>query len=215
MNMMIPAVAAAQQERPRFTPEQIHRYERETTPIDDFAASGLILDLGGGGEGVIGQMKRSQVVAIDLSRKELEEAPGGPLLKIVMDATELRFLNSVFQTVTCFYTLMFVPLEKQLKVLEEARRVLAPGGRMLIWDVEVPPPPSPEKKVGIFYFTFQFPGQLPGGPAGREVRTGYGTLYGEAPRGAAHYQALARQAGFQLASSKTQGRSFFLELQRT
>jgi len=45
------------------------------------------LDIGGGGEGVIGQMKGKQVIAIDPNRRELEEAADGPL-KIVMDARE-------------------------------------------------------------------------------------------------------------------------------
>lgn len=207
MTLLLAPAAPAQEARPRFTPEQIHRYAREDTPIAPFDAEGLILDLGGGGEGVIGQMKGSQVVAIDLSPRELAEAPGRPLLKIVMDATELKFLDGTFPAVTCFYTLMFVPVEKQLKVLQEAHRVLAPGGRMLVWDVEVPRAPTPEKKVGIFYFTFQLPG--------REVKTGYGTLYRDEPRGAAHYEALARQAGFAVARRSAHGRSFFLELRRS
>ena len=204
--MLLPATAVAQEARPRFAPEEIHRYEREDTPIGDFAADGLILDLGGGGEGVISKMKGMQVVAIDLSERELADAPGAPLLKIVMDATELKFLGGSFSTLTCFYTLMFVPVEKQLKVLEEARRVLKPGGRLLVWDVEIPVAPAPEKKVGVFYFTFQLPG--------KSVKTGYGTLYREMARGARQYEELARQAGFEVIARRSEGRSFFLELKR-
>ena len=37
------------------------------------------MDICGGGEGIIGQMKPAQVIAIDLSKRELEEAPPGPL----------------------------------------------------------------------------------------------------------------------------------------
>lgn len=204
LSLLLPSAALAQQARPRFTPEQIHRYEREDTAIPDFSADGLILDLGGGGEGVIAQMKGAQVVAIDLSARELADAPGKPLLKILMDATDLKFLDASFSTLTCFYTLMFIPVDKQLKVLEEARRVLTPGGRLLIWDVEIPPAPSPEEKVGIFYFNFLLPSAT--------VRTGYGTLYGDTTRGPAHYEALARRAGFEIRARRTQGRSFFLEL---
>lgn len=66
-----------------------------------------ILDIGGGGEGIIGLLYGSKVVAIDQRKKELEEAPEGPL-KIVMDARELNFLDNSFDAVTSFFTLMYV-----------------------------------------------------------------------------------------------------------
>lgn len=37
--------------------------------------NGSILDIGGGGEGVIGQLYGQQVVAIDKLQEELDEAP--------------------------------------------------------------------------------------------------------------------------------------------
>jgi hypothetical protein len=52
--------------------------------VDDFDAAGYILDIGGGGEGVIGQLKGERVVAIDKQKRELEEAAPGAL-KIVID----------------------------------------------------------------------------------------------------------------------------------
>jgi hypothetical protein len=82
------SVSAAAQGRLR--PEQIFTHPKLDVVLPDFPAQGLILDIGGGGEGVIGQLKGKQVVAIDLSRQELDEAPGEPLLKIVMDAYPLR-----------------------------------------------------------------------------------------------------------------------------
>lgn len=36
---------------------------------------GSILDIGGGGEGIIGQIYRDKVIAIDNCRQELDEAP--------------------------------------------------------------------------------------------------------------------------------------------
>ncbi len=42
---------------------------------------GKILDIGGGGEGVIGRLYTSQVVAIDNNQAELDEAPGGFYLR--------------------------------------------------------------------------------------------------------------------------------------
>ncbi len=46
---------------------------------------GKILDMGGGGEGVIGRLYREQVTAIDNCQEELDVAPGG-YEKICMDA---------------------------------------------------------------------------------------------------------------------------------
>ena len=92
-------------ERP--APERIHRYERQVVVLDDFVADGFVLDIGGGGEGIIGQLKPAQVVAIDLSSRELLGAPAGPL-KIVMDATDLKFLDETFSTATSFFTLMYM-----------------------------------------------------------------------------------------------------------
>ena len=38
---------------------------------------GFILDIGGGGEGIIGRVYGHQVTAIDKCQDELDEAPGG------------------------------------------------------------------------------------------------------------------------------------------
>ena len=38
---------------------------------------GKILDIGGGGEGVIGRLYQERVVAVDCCQKELDDAPDG------------------------------------------------------------------------------------------------------------------------------------------
>jgi len=81
--------------------ENVFFFDQQEVVIGDFDAEGLILDIGGG-EGVIGQLKRDQVVAIDPNKRELEEAAEGPI-KIVMSADELKFLDSSFNTVTSFF----------------------------------------------------------------------------------------------------------------
>ena len=57
------------------TPDQVYMIEAQHVSVADFPAEGFILDIGGGGEGIIGQLKGAQVVAIDPIRREL--APGG------------------------------------------------------------------------------------------------------------------------------------------
>src|SRR5512137_2386057 len=115
--------ALAQHQTP--PPETIWQAERQTVTVPDFPAEGLILDIGGGGEGVIGQLKGKQVIAIDLMKRELESAPPGPLLKIVMDARDLNFLDGTFPTATVFFTFMYIAPADHEKVFREIHRVLA------------------------------------------------------------------------------------------
>ena len=54
---------------------------------------GAILDVGGGGEGVIGRIYGPRVVAIDNRQEELDEAPGG-FEKRLMDADAIPYVQS-------------------------------------------------------------------------------------------------------------------------
>lgn len=98
---------------------------------------GRILDIGGGGEGVIGRLYNKQVIAIDNRQDELDEAPSG-FDKIVMDATYLDFEDNSFEHVTSFYTLMYMSSKEQKQAISEAARVLVNGGELHIWDCNIP-----------------------------------------------------------------------------
>ncbi len=194
--------AAAQQEE-----SSCHEFPLQKLTIEDFTAEGFILDIGGGGEGVIGQMKSNQVVAIDLSKEELANAPAGPL-KIVMDATDLQFLDKTFQTATIFFTLMYMNEQTQEQSFLELRRVLAPKGRVLVWDVLIPGSKTEGENVAIFPFTFTL-------PDGRVVKTGYGVRWPGNTHDPAYYKALAEKTGFRVVREKCWSQAFFLELQST
>lgn len=98
---------------------------------------GSILDVGGGGECVIGQIYGRKVIAIDDLQEELDEAPDC-CEKRLMDATNLLFTDASFDNVTFFYSLMYMTNETQRKAIGEAARVLKQGGRMFIWDSKFP-----------------------------------------------------------------------------
>jgi ubiquinone/menaquinone biosynthesis C-methylase UbiE len=85
--------------------------------------NGSILDIGGGGEGVIGQIYGKKVIAIDNRQEELDEAPDC-CQKELMDATELLFPDESFDQVTFFYSLMYMTEEIQHRAICEAARVL-------------------------------------------------------------------------------------------
>lgn len=97
---------------------------------------GKILDVGGGGEGIIGRLYQNQVTAIDNRQDELDEAPDG-FEKVLMDATDMAFPDASFDHVTFFYTLMYLRGEEQRRAILEAARVLRCGGALHIWDCEI------------------------------------------------------------------------------
>lgn len=198
------AVATAQHKEP--SPESIWQAERQLVSVEDFPARGPILDIGGGGEGVIGQLKGRQVIAIDLIKRELEDAPAGPLLKIVMDARDLKFLDGSFATATVFFTFMYIAPTDHEKVFRELHRVLAPGARLLIWDVALPKLEDKRKAVALYPFTIKLPD--------REISTGYGVHLPGEKQGLAHFEELAQKTGFTIVSKEAAQQWFFLELSK-
>jgi len=184
----------------------VKKSSRQELTVEDFSADGFILDIGGGGEGVIGQLKGQQVIAIDISKRELEEAPPGPL-KIVMDARDLKFLDNTFNTATVFFTFMYIASGDHQKVLEELHRVLTPGGRLLIWDVIFSEVSDKTKNMALFLFTFKLPD--------REIKTGYGVGRPEEEQGLAHFMELAEKTGFKIVSHQEIDQWFFLEVEKT
>jgi len=184
--------------------ERYYVYERQLVTVDDFPSSGHILDIGGGGEGIIGLLKGQDVIAIDTNRRELEEAAEGAL-KIVMDARDLQFLDDAFNTATAFFSLMFLKESSDYrKVLDEIFRVLRPGGRFLIWDTTIserPEVPQPSYAVLLTVHVKDL-----------EIETGYGQPWPAGTHDLSFYERLAQQTGFQIKDRETEGHFFFLRL---
>ena len=169
----------------------------EMTPVK---AEGFILDIGGGGEGIIGRLNGRDVVAIDLSIRELEETENESL-KLVMDAADLKFLPSSFAATTSFFTLLYVDREKQEKVFNEVHRVLEEGGRFLIWDVAIP-----ERVEGKSFFLVRLEITLPD----EKVDAGYGVSL--VHQDIEYFKGLAGKTGFKVADEWCRGELFHLEL---
>jgi len=174
--------------------------------VHDFEAHSNILDLGGGGEGIIGILKGEQVIAIDARKGELEEAADGPL-KIVMDARDLQFLDGSFATVTAFFMLMYLKSKDAYEdVFAEVFRVLKPGGKFLIWDGCIPIRPVGEERDYLVLLVVTV--------GDRVVETGYGHPWPEEEHDLTFYIELGEKSGFHVVAQSENDRIFFLELQK-
>jgi len=183
--------------------DAIYYLEQQELTVDDFGAEGYVLDIGGGGEGIIGKLKGKQVVAIDPNKRELEEAASGPL-KIIMDARDLQFPDRTFTVATSFFTLMYIKVPDHAEVFGEVLRVLRPGGRFLIWDVVLPQRLYQSKDFVAFPLLVKLPDE--------EVSTGYGCPWPEKEQDLAYYAQLAQDAGFEVVTESQENRVVFLEL---
>jgi len=159
-----------------------------------------VLDIGGGGEGIIGKLNGKQVIAIDTNQRELEET-NNQALKIVMDATDLKFLPNTFDICTAFFSLMYIPLNKHLKVFEEVYEVLKNKGRFLIWDANIP---KTDKSFSEFVVLLKV--KLPN----EEIETGYGSRW--QVQDAGYFIELAKQTGFKVLNSWSQDKIFYVEM---
>jgi ubiquinone/menaquinone biosynthesis C-methylase UbiE len=184
-----------------------HLADRQDIVIQGLPDAGYILDIGGGCRGTIGRIKPKQVVAIDISPKELKEAPPD-FLKIVMDATDLKFLDNSFPTATAYYALMFMKPDIHEKVFSEMFRVLQPGGTFLIWDAVVPAATPDSAKEYTAWLRTHLPNET--------IVYGYSVIKFPKPMDVAYYSALATHAGFQVAEVKEQGggKSFSMRLRK-
>jgi SAM-dependent methyltransferase len=183
-----------------------YEFPRVTFSFEGFAPARPVLDLGGGGEGVIGQAVPSGVIAIDRRMDELLEAAAGSA-KVAMDALHLGFPAASFPTLTAFFTLMYISeVTDQAQVFAEAARVLQPGGVLHVWDVTLPAT-SPG---GTDYFVVNLGYEI----GGKETGTGYGVGWPEGSRDAAHYVRLAEQAGLGCVHSEALDYCFYLQFQK-
>lgn len=147
---------------------------------------GRLLDIGGGGEGVIAQAARTQVIAVDKYVSEIHEAkPKAPdALWTVANAAALPFADHCFDNATAFFSCMYMSGDGQAGVFCETQRVLRKGGEFWIWDASM----APTSQVFAIRLRVDLPGP-------RSIRTAYGVKAKE--QSAATIGSLLRQAGFE------------------
>ncbi|MFQ5979624.1 MAG: class I SAM-dependent methyltransferase [Candidatus Heimdallarchaeota archaeon] len=186
--------------------ERFFVLDTQKIELQKIASSGYLLDIGGGGEGTIGRLVGEQVIAIDIRKEELQEAPSGPL-KILMDARSLQFLDESFFIATAFFTMMYISRDDHKQVLQEIYRVLRPGGVLMIWDAIIPRRRHGDKK-DIFVVPLQI--QLPD----EEIQTKFGILWKDQGQDLPYFLEIAGEVGFKVVSKELTKQHFFLELHK-
>ena len=116
--------------------------------IFDQFLNGRVIDIGGGGEAVIGQVGGGRVVALDKHPSEIREARGkAPAVSwLVADAMNIPCESGCFGQGTAFFSCMYMGDDAIEKVFKEARRVIKRGGALWVWDV---PMHLSQKEYGI------------------------------------------------------------------
>ncbi|MTI68881.1 MAG: class I SAM-dependent methyltransferase [Firmicutes bacterium] len=181
--------------------KQSKMLKKQIVDISDIKLKGKTLDLGGGGEGIILQLKNNNTVAIDLSEDELKETPDYGL-KIVMDAKDLKFLDNYFETVTAFFSLMYIPKKDHKKVFKEAYRVLKKNGEFHIWDVKMP-----QKEEGKIGFIVPLEVKI----KEKTIETGYGVFW-KKEQSIKYYEELAKELGFKVETKEEYNETFYIKL---
>ncbi len=126
---------------------------------------GNIIDIGGGGEGIIAQIGRERVTAIDKHQSEIDEAKhkSPESTWVLADAKDLDYSNDHFDNATSFFSIMYMSNEDKKEVFKEVHRVLKPHGEFWVWDSSI------SKEKGVFLIKIK--AILPNKKA---VKTAYG-----------------------------------------
>lgn len=185
--------------------ERMYFVENQKVTIRNDVSCEKILDIGGGGEGIIGQYYGDKVISIDPSKAELEEAPDGPI-KVVMDARKLGFLDNSFHAVTSFFTLMYIDKVDHKKVFSEIYRVLKCEGAFVLWDTKIPKYDERAKDIFVIKLSIKI--------QNKTIHTGYGTLWKDKQQDIEYYIKLGKEAGFKVAKRELNENVFKIEFKK-
>ncbi len=166
--------------------------------------TGSVVDIGGGGEGVIAQIGKEKITVIEKRQDEIEEAKSkSPTSEWVLaDATSLDYDSGNFDNATAFFSGMYMTLETFDNVCKEVYRVLKNNGEFWIWDSKI------AESKGLFIIRLSI--TLPNG---KKVRTAYGS--GIKTCSLAEIEQSLRNANFQVEVITNYKKWFFLKAKKT
>jgi ubiquinone/menaquinone biosynthesis C-methylase UbiE len=182
--------------------------ETQITPFQEIIISeipsGSVIDIGGGGEGVIAQVGGERVTAIDKRQSEIDEAiDKAPEAKwMVADALDLPFEDEQFDNATAFFSGMYMSHEDKRNVFKEVYRVLPLDGEFWIWDSKI----KTEKQRFLIVLTISLPGE-------KKFNTGYGTRITNQDESI--FKEYLEEAGFQIEETEVNKYWFFIKAKKS
>jgi ubiquinone/menaquinone biosynthesis C-methylase UbiE len=188
-------------------PQRMYKVPMQKVDLRNVMLKGRILDIGGGGEGIIGHMKKNKVVAIDPSERELREARCGGL-KIIMDVRMLKFLDCTFDTVTAFFSLLYIPEDDREQVFKEVHRVLKKGGHFVIWDAVMPKRRANQKKnIFVLPLTIMMPRT--------KIQTAFSAPWYQNGQNCRSFQKVSDKVGFLVIKTSARKSVCFMRMVKT
>ena len=121
-------------------------FKRMQKIVIETIPEGTILDIGGGGEGVIAQIGNERVTAVDKFQSEIDEAKHkAPEANwILADARNLDFSDEHFDSATAFFSIMYMSNEDKLEAFKEVYRLIPKDGEFWVWDASI------SKEQGVY-----------------------------------------------------------------
>ena len=108
--------------------------------LEKLPREGLIIDIGGGGEGLVSQIETSRVCAVDINLNKIREAliHGHVSQWILSDGRRLSIKDESFSVATIWFSLGYVrDWASKAQVLSEAARVLEHSGHISILGAKI------------------------------------------------------------------------------
>ena len=180
----------------------------QITPIQEIIIKeippGSIIDIGGGGEGVIAQIGGERITAIDKHQSEIDEAiDKAPEAKwMVADALDLPFEEEEFDNATAFFSGMYMSHEDKRNVFKEVHRVIPSGGEFWIWDSKI----KTRRETFLIMLRISLPGK-------KKFNTGYGTRITDQDE--ILFKDYLNEAGFSIEETKVNKYWFFIRARKT
>jgi SAM-dependent methyltransferase len=103
--------------------------------LDCLPFDGLIIDVGGGSEGLVSRLEKERVCVVDISLNKVREAQiyGAPAQWAVSDGRHLCFRTGSFDVATLWFSLGYMRnWDTKELVIRESHRVLKPDGLLSI-----------------------------------------------------------------------------------